>query len=496
VIIDSPWQTSYNTFQVNEDYSDLAGLVSELHASGIRVLLWATPFINVSSNDGPGRAKASNYDAAHAANYFVDNGRTFEWDKGQGSAIDFFNPDAVRWLYGQMDQAFSTGIDGWKVDSPEGNLPARFQTAAGLKTEREYGEAYYRAFYQYVVERNPDAITFARATDSGTVYAPVDVNPAGWAGDQNPSWAGLREAFDDTMLSSQYGFSMLGFDIGGYRRGERSQKVFLRWAQFGALVPLMENGGRGEHRPWLYGSQGTEIYRYYAKLHHELVPYLYSAGVEAHRTGVPIIRRADSDLNQYELGPDLLVAPILSDDDERKVSFPAGDFWYDYWADDAFHDGNQTRTVRSTLSQIPLYIRSGAVIPIRVEDPETGHGDAGSAARLTVLVYPRGESVREYHPTPDQTVTVRSQRSGANGRLSISAQSERYMVRIKEPGTPTDIVLNRGGHAVPLQHFTRWEEFQAADEGTFRQDERNYLWARFATEESDADLTYRTLETD
>jgi hypothetical protein len=49
---------------------------------------------------------------------------------------------------------------------------------------------------------------------------------------------------------------------------------------------------------------------------------------------------------------------------------------------------------------------------------------------------------------------------------------------------------------VPLQHFTRWEEFQAADEGTFRQDERNYLWARFATEESDADLTYRTLETD
>src|SRR5581483_174661 len=98
----------------------------------------------------PERGKASLYDEAQAANYFVEGGKTFQWDKGEGSAIDFFNASAVQWWYRQMDRAFALGIDGWKVDSPEGNLPDSVSTAAGPKTEGEYGEAYYRAFYRYV----------------------------------------------------------------------------------------------------------------------------------------------------------------------------------------------------------------------------------------------------------------------------------------------------------------------------------------------------------
>jgi alpha-glucosidase (family GH31 glycosyl hydrolase) len=490
LIIDSPWQTNYNTFQFNDDYPDPAGLVSELHAQGIRVLLWATPFINTTSDDGPNRGKASNYDTAYAAGYFVDNGRTFEWDKGKGSAIDFFNPDAVQWWYSQMDQAFVTGIDGWKVDSPEGNLPAQFQTAAGPKSEREYGDAYYRAFYQYTIERNPNALTLARATDSGTVYAPIDVNPAGWSGDQNPGWAGLREAFDDVANSSQLGFSMVGSDIGGYRRGERSQQVFLRWAQFGALVPLMENGGKGEHRPWQFGPQATEIYRYYAKLHHQLVPYMYSAGIKAHQDGLPIIRNANSDRNQYELGDDLLVAPILSEDIVREIDLPSGSRWHNYWADDDIHDGGQTKSVTSPLSQIPLFIRSGAFIPLHVNDPETGHGDVGSAGRVTFLVYPGQESAREYHPSPSETVTLRSRRAGAAVSVEIGLQSENYVLRIKEPNSPTNILIKRDGQESQIDALTEWSAFDKANEGTYYDDERNYLWVRFSSQGSEATVTY------
>src|ERR687897_729881 len=57
VILDSPWQTNYNTFEFGPDYPDPAGLIRELHADNVKVLLWATGFVNVASNDGPQRGK-------------------------------------------------------------------------------------------------------------------------------------------------------------------------------------------------------------------------------------------------------------------------------------------------------------------------------------------------------------------------------------------------------------------------------------------------------
>jgi alpha-glucosidase (family GH31 glycosyl hydrolase) len=492
VIIDSPWMTNYNTFRFAENYSDASSLMQELDSSGMRVILWLTSFINVQSNDGPDLGKASNYDEALAAGYFVDQGRTVEWDKGWGSAIDFFNPSAVQWWYSQLDQAFQLGVDGWKVDSAEGNLPKSFQTAAGPKTEREYGEAYYRAHYEYLTDRNPDGIIMARAMDAGTLYAPVDVNTAGWVGDENPSWAGLREAFGDIVESSQRGFSMIGLDIGGYRRGERSRKLFIRWSQLGALVPLMENGGRGEHRPWVLGEDVLENYRYYAKLHRELVPYLYSAGVDAHIGGPPIIRNANPRLAQYELGQDLLVAPILSEDDSRTVQLPDGSRWHDYWRDDVVHNGGQTLDITAHLMRAPLFIRAGAIIPLEVEDALTRHGGRGSAGSLTLLIYPDGDSTRVYRPGPDQALTFSSRRTSAETTIELDRQTEEYVLRIKESRSPANVQLSREGALTSMPMASSFAEFDGATESAYFDAEHSYLWVRFATRMTGARVTYST----
>ena len=42
--------------------------------------------------------------------------------------------------------------------------------------------------------------------------------------------------------------------------------VTLATTQLGALSPLMENGGRGEHRPWKIDEDIVPVYRYYALL--------------------------------------------------------------------------------------------------------------------------------------------------------------------------------------------------------------------------------------
>lgn len=496
VIIDSPWQTNYNTFDFGPNYPDPAGLIHNLHGRGVKVLLWATPFINVASEDGPERGKAASYDEAAAADYLVDGGRTYVWEKGTGSVVDFFNPDAVAWWYRQLDRAMRLGVDGWKVDSPERSLPEGLQTAAGPRTRREYGDAYYRAFYRYVAERDPEATITARPIAAGTVYAPLDANPVGWVGDQEPNWQGLRSALSSMLQSAEQGYAVLGSDIGGYRPGQRAPNLFLRWTELGALSPLMENGGRGEHRPWQLGPEVLSAYRYYAKLHHELVPYLYSAGVEASATGLPIIGDIDRQAHQairYSLGPDLLVAPMVTPDEGRDVNLPADATWYDYWDDDQVIEGPAVLSYQLPLERIPLFIRGGAIIPMQVDDGETGHGGRGSAGHLTLLVYPDGSSARTYRPDARRSVALAATRDGHNVTVQVGPQTERYSIRIKEPGKPTGPMLTRGDVATGLPSFASWPDFDLAAEGWYYDAARHYLWVRFATRDSAARLTYATL---
>jgi alpha-glucosidase (family GH31 glycosyl hydrolase) len=112
-------------------------------------------------------------------------------------------------------------------------------------------------------------------------FAPRDVNHAGWVGDQHPTFAGLRIALSLMFASARATYVNFGSDIGGFRSGQgREKSHFIRWAQLGALSPIMGNGGNGEHRPWIYDEESL-IYRQFVKLHHELIPYLYNEGASA-----------------------------------------------------------------------------------------------------------------------------------------------------------------------------------------------------------------------
>jgi alpha-glucosidase (family GH31 glycosyl hydrolase) len=62
--------------------------------------------------------------------------------------------------------------------------------------------------------------------------------------------------------------------------------------------------------------------------------------------------------DQYLLGDDLLVAPVLAPDQgDRSVYLPAGR-WRDYWTDKVYEGGNRV-TVSAPLYQIPFFVREG-----------------------------------------------------------------------------------------------------------------------------------------
>jgi Alpha-glucosidases, family 31 of glycosyl hydrolases len=66
-------------------------------------------------------------------------------------------------------------------------------------------------------------------------------------------------------------------------------------------------------------------------------------------------------------GPDLLVAPVLHEGArERIVYLPADTAWTDAWTGEKI-EGGQTITAAAPLERIPLYLRAGTKLPIRVD---------------------------------------------------------------------------------------------------------------------------------
>ena len=376
IIIDSPWETSYNSFVFEpSQYPDPQAMIDYFHSRGVRVFLWMVSAVNL---DSPLYAEAA------AAGYFTQKDAlsgpgVVGWWKGDGSLIDFFNPDAVRWWHEQMDNAVALGIDGWKCDGIDPQiLQVPYSPTLGRNVDRnEYGFAYYRDSFDYLREKlGDDRIITARPIDNlGTdtdadvwVYAPVDINWAGWVGDQDSDFTGIVDALSNMYWSSKRGYVAHGSDIGGFRTDKqawpelgRPKDAFIRWAQLGAFSPIMENGGGGEHRPWMFDEETTSIYREFVQIHYALIPYLMKHGARAFEEGTSLTSYITKEDYTYLLGPDVFVAPMLEAGTSRTLTFPDGRWVYLFDASKEF-DGGMTVTVDIPMSEFPAFVRDGSPI--------------------------------------------------------------------------------------------------------------------------------------
>ncbi len=378
VIIDSPWATGYNTFEWDTDlFPDPQGMIDDLHDRGIRVFLWIVPAINTDVEPL--------YSEAAEAGYFMqsdaDSGpAVVSWWKGDGSLIDYWNPDALAWWHELMDPILDMGIDGWKCDGLDFSaILAPYSPALGQDVERlEYSHAYYQDFHDYTRERlGDDRILTARPVDTYgaapgddlielAAFAPVEITWSGWVGDQDSDFGGLKMALRNLYYSSEYGYLAFGSDIGGYRRDDselgRDKETFLRWAQMGAFCPVMENGGSGQHWPWMFDQETVDIYKSFVDLHHDLLPYLNEQGAEAFEEGRSLFSFLDDETYEYMLGDDIFVAPMTETGTSREVPFPEDGSWTWLFGDHSQHAGGGVEILEFPLDSFPAFVRQGSAL--------------------------------------------------------------------------------------------------------------------------------------
>ena len=424
VNLDSTWETQFNNFVLNtEKYPDAKAMVDSFHAMNVKVIYWITSMVNDDTDD---------WDVAVKNHYLVTNKngevRPLQWWHGSGGLLDYTNPEALDWWHKKMDLLLvDVGIDGWKVDGVdpyilEYNLAGGAYNYKGeVISNREYADLYYGDYFDYTrTKRGVDGLIMSRPVDCMVDqvaevcwgYSPKRVVYSGWVGDDDSSWNGLRNCMKKVIYSAWDGYANFACDTGGYREQEGNEKeLFVRWTQYSAFLPLMENGGGGEHRPWMYDDETVTIYKRFVKAHHSLVPYLLRVGSIAMESGtssiIPVAKPESDDKKYkykqpntfaYYLGPDIFVHPIVADLNDNKtqinlvnLKFPedSSTTWLDWWQphalDQAYHGGDKDVKLYPLLSY-PVFVRRNALIPmhsnIRNEE-NSGSDDADDKLMFT-----------------------------------------------------------------------------------------------------------------
>jgi alpha-D-xyloside xylohydrolase len=417
IVIDSPWETQYNTWRFNpHQFPDAPGLVKAMRDDGVRTVVWVTPWVNLESIDGQRppdaeseklhREPAENYaDGAEAGHYVrATDGEPYvgRWWMGTGSIVDFTSDAARRWWAELARPIFELGVEGVKADDGEGYyfpLDARLADGrTGAEAAWEYGRL-YRETTQVALDAvhgQGRGVVFGRSGWTGQQATGML-----WGGDQASDFWSLRALLTSLLTAAASGFSNLSHDVGGYlgrRLAERCEpELLVRWAQLGALTPLMQAHGRFQQEAWTYDETILDRYREAVLLHERLVPYIRAAAATAARSGVPIMRPlclvdpGDHEgwaiADAYMFGPSLWVAPVLEEGATgRRTYLPRGE-WIDWWTGERL-DGRRWIDAEAPLDRIPIWVRSGSIVVTYPEDDVArGLGDENPTRPLEATLF-------------------------------------------------------------------------------------------------------------
>lgn len=491
------WQTERSTFDVSPEFtSDLPGLIDTLNAMGIKVLAWTVPYT---------RPSASNWETVLKNGYLVGKPDSIEYE-GQIKDrryrhIDFTNPEAKAYWQEQIEKGIKAGFHGFKMDAGQRlGVHAKLQ---GGKLGKHYHNTYalwYNETFSEVLQKHygDDFLTVPRAAYVGSgKYINFK-----WPGDLTATFEynGLPASVYSTLALGFAGVPFLATDIGGFNDRPPRELVWVRWAQFGAMLPGMETLSM----PWWYSDRAMQHYRKLSWLHTEMIPYWMTLAREAHETGAPLVRplvwnyQEDQKTweikDQFTVGEQLLVAPITGKDGRRDVYFPEGK-WYYFWDDSRFVEGPVTRQWDGDLYEFPLYVRAGAILPLEVTSGYTALGWEEFKDHLTLAIWPDPEGRSEFTLRDEHnTVHVTVEAGTANDRNVISwgETSQDIILRVHIPeGTPRNVSMTLERNEQSLTEYDSRERFLAENTaGWYFTEGQGKLYARIPAAGKSGEVTY------
>lgn len=356
LMVDDNWQKSYGNFDFRADrFPNPKEMIEKLHEMGFKIMLWVCPFVSPDSPE---------YRELASRGYLIKDAKSgapalIHWWNGVSACYDLTNPEAVKYLRGELDALVSDyGVDGFKFDAGD--------------------VSYMTGDYQF---HQPDATI----TDFSEAWAKIGLNypynefRASWKmggqplvqrlGDKDYSWGATELLIPDMIAAGLLGYSYTCPDmIGGGQFGSFlnissdafDEELIVRSCQIHALMPMMQFSVA----PWrILNKRYLKICVEYAKLHVQFGDYILQTAEHAAITGEPILRNLEYEFphegydlvkDQFMLGSDYMVAPMVEKGYKRVVRIPKG-----MWIDDLGeqHIGPKIIKTAVPIERLPYYKR-------------------------------------------------------------------------------------------------------------------------------------------
>ncbi len=365
-------------------WPDPAGMIEDLHAKGVRVVLWQIPLLGSGTELG----------AETAAEVALMAERGYAVREADGSAYhnrgwwfpdalmpDFTNPDARRWWQDRHRWLVrDLGVDGFKTDGGEHAWGHDLRYADGRRGDEgnnRYPVEYAAAFGELMAQEGAAPVTFSRAG-----YAGSQSHGLYWAGDENSTWEAFRHSVNAGITAAACGIVYWGWDIAGFSGPVPDPELYLRASAASAFLPVMQYHSEFNHHrrplrdrtPWnvaeVHGDDRVvPVFRTYARLRERLLDYLAEAARTAVRTDRPLLRGlffdwpADAEAwrhpGEFLCGDDLLVHPVTEPGAATWTTWLPEGQWVDVWSGERLVGGAAvSREV--PLEIVPVYCRAEA----------------------------------------------------------------------------------------------------------------------------------------
>lgn len=378
------------TYPADGAWPDPAAMIEELHARGIKVILWQIPLLKTRHDLGPdvpedaqvladGRALVAEGHAVLEA-----DGRAYHnrgWWFPQALMPDLSTERTRAWwsekrryLVADLD------VDGFKTDGGEHAWGHDLQYGDGRRGDEAnnlYPVHYARTFGDLLRSEGKAPVTFSRAGFTGS-----QAHGIYWAGDEDSTWEAFRASVTAGITAASSGIVYWGWDLAGFSGPVPDGELYLRAAAAAAFMPVMQYHSEFNHHrpplrdrtPWHVAETNDDpdvvpVFRRYAKLRERLVPYLAEQARKAVETSTPLMRGLFFDHGddpaiwswplQFQLGDSLLVSPVTEPGATTWTTYLPAGRWVDAWTGAALEGGREvTREVPRDV--VPVYVAADA----------------------------------------------------------------------------------------------------------------------------------------
>jgi oligosaccharide 4-alpha-D-glucosyltransferase len=384
-----------------------AQMIAGFKKQYINTILITEPFVLQSS---------INYNASKQFHAVDSLGKPYlltDFYFGKGGLIDIFRKDAQQWFWKKHTNQMKIGVEAWWGDlgEPEKhpadllhNLKDRGfkRLFKADEVHNIFGHTWTKMLYDNYTKDYPTKRLFSlnRSGFAGSQH--YGIFP--WSGDVSRNWSGLRAQLPIMLSMSMSGVPYIHADAGGFAGGEGDNELYTRWLQFAAFTPIFRPHGTAlyevDKNAFSFPSEAAlieEPYRTYAKQviaqRYQLLPYNYTLAYKQAAYGEPLVAplyyyypkdtAAVNAGDEFMWGENILVAPVLEKNAiRRKIYLPEGK-WYSF-NDTTVTEGNKWVDKNLSITNIPVYIKEGSIIPMCTK---TIKENAGSYKGDTLIIH-------------------------------------------------------------------------------------------------------------